>query len=194
MGLFGKKKSAEYWYIEGNRSSAAVIESDKAIKCYDKAIEIDPNHSGAWFGKATSLKYLRRYDEAIKCFEKAIEIEPNYAAAWFGKATSLDSLDGFDEALDSLDGSDEALDSFDRSDEAIKCYNKVIEIEPNNQFYLQQIQYREFNTYTDPSDKAVPASVSVICNSCHGHSYFPPASNFCKSCKSDLRQHKILNS
>ena len=49
----------------------------------------------------------------------------------------------------------------------------------------------KFNTCPDPDhdDVNIPASVYVICNSCNKMEKFPPHSNFCKKCKSDLRQH-----
>ena len=44
---------------------------DEAIKAYDKAIEIDPQHSNAWYNKGLALTKLNRQNEAIKAFEKA---------------------------------------------------------------------------------------------------------------------------
>jgi len=52
---------------------------DEALKCYDKAIEINPNYAKAWFNKGIALSKLGRPDEALKCYDKAIEINPNYA-------------------------------------------------------------------------------------------------------------------
>jgi tetratricopeptide (TPR) repeat protein len=44
---------------------------DEAIKAYDKAIEIDPQHSNAWYNKGLALTKLNRSNEAIKAFDKA---------------------------------------------------------------------------------------------------------------------------
>ena len=59
---------------------------EEAIKCIDKAIEINPNYADASVTmKANALFYLNKREEAIKCIDKAIEINPNYADAWYNK-------------------------------------------------------------------------------------------------------------
>ena len=58
---------------------------DEAIKCYDKAMEIQPNYSYAWSGKGNVYSNLKKYDEAIKCYDKAIELESDNVYAWNGK-------------------------------------------------------------------------------------------------------------
>ena len=50
--------------------------SDEAIKAYDKAIEINPLNSAAWYNKAVTLDNLNKFDDAMKAYEKAIEITP----------------------------------------------------------------------------------------------------------------------
>jgi predicted amidohydrolase len=84
---------------------------EEAIKCYDKAIEIEPNYEDAWYNKGVALGELGKYEEAIKCYDKAIEIEPNYEDAWYNKGWNLGKLGKYEEA--------------------IKCYDKAIEIKPN---------------------------------------------------------------
>jgi tetratricopeptide (TPR) repeat protein len=42
-----------------------------AIKCYDKAIEIDPKYVLAWSNKGNALKALHRDSEAKKAFANA---------------------------------------------------------------------------------------------------------------------------
>ena len=71
---------------------------DEAIKCYDKAIEIDPDNSVVWNNKGLALSSLGKYDEAIKCYDKVIEIDPNDADAWNNKGLALSSLGNDDEA------------------------------------------------------------------------------------------------
>jgi tetratricopeptide (TPR) repeat protein len=88
-------------------------EHNKAIQCYDKAIEIDPNYADAWYNKGVTLYRLGKHnDEAIQCYDKAIEIDPNYADAWYNKGVTLYRLGK-------------------HNDEAIQCYDKAIEIDPH---------------------------------------------------------------
>lgn len=44
------------------------------IKCFDKAIGMNPNDAEAWASKAMPLYRLRRYDEAKKCLRKAEDL------------------------------------------------------------------------------------------------------------------------
>ena len=55
--------------------------SDEAIKAYDKAIEINPHNSDAWYNKGIALYNLNKSDEAIKAYDKAIEINPQDSKA-----------------------------------------------------------------------------------------------------------------
>ena len=47
---------------------------DEAIKCYDKAIEIDPNDADAWNNKGLALNSLGNNDEAKKCYDRSREL------------------------------------------------------------------------------------------------------------------------
>jgi tetratricopeptide (TPR) repeat protein len=84
---------------------------NEAIKCYNKAIEIEQNDDYAWKGKGSVLRDLGNYGDAIKCYNKAIEINPNYAEAWNSEGITFHN--------------------WGRYEDAIKCYNKAIEINPN---------------------------------------------------------------
>lgn len=44
---------------------------EDAIKCYDKAISIDPQLKEAWYGKGVTLDKLGKSMDAKECFEKA---------------------------------------------------------------------------------------------------------------------------
>ena len=55
---------------------------EKAIKCYDEIIKINPNCSEAYYNKGIALYNLNRKDEVLKCYDKIIEINPNYSDAY----------------------------------------------------------------------------------------------------------------
>jgi tetratricopeptide (TPR) repeat protein len=69
-------KGNEYFYKK---------EYDKAIECYDNAIEINPKTAYTWDQKSWTLVKLGRYDEAIKCCDKALELDPNNANAFYNR-------------------------------------------------------------------------------------------------------------
>ncbi|MDI6642086.1 MAG: tetratricopeptide repeat protein, partial [Elusimicrobiota bacterium] len=87
---------------------------EEAIKCYDKAIEINPKHYKFYCNKGVALDELGKYEEAIACYDKAIEINPQCYEAYFNKGNAYYHLGKYKETIG-------------RSDEAIKYYNKAIE-------------------------------------------------------------------
>ena len=40
---------------------------EEAIECYNKAIQINPNYSEAFYSKGSALDDLKKYEEAIEC-------------------------------------------------------------------------------------------------------------------------------
>ncbi|MDP2937289.1 MAG: serine/threonine-protein kinase [Dehalococcoidia bacterium] len=119
---------------------------DEAIRCYDRALELDPQYAAAWINKGNSLHSLGRYDEAIRCYDRALELDPQYAAASNNKGNSLHSLGRYDEAICCCDRALE-LDPQDaatwsskgnsrhrlaRYDEAIRCYDRALELDPQD--------------------------------------------------------------
>jgi len=51
-------------------------EHGAALRCFNKALELNPRHASAWFNKGASLERLDKYEEALWCFNKALEIDP----------------------------------------------------------------------------------------------------------------------
>lgn len=83
---------------------------DEAVKCYDKAIAIDPNSSALWNNKGVALHDMGEADKALECYNKSIGIDSDNAIAWIGRGAVLHGLKKYNEAL--------------------VCYNKAIEINP----------------------------------------------------------------
>jgi tetratricopeptide (TPR) repeat protein len=98
--------TAGYYFDEVNSDYA------RAIECYDKVLELNPNKASAWNNKGCALYNLDRYEEALVCFSKAIELAPESTPAWSNKGASLNHLS--------------------RHDEALICYDKAIELDPKN--------------------------------------------------------------
>jgi len=64
------------WIMKGYTFSR-MLRFDEEIKCYEKALEIDPRSVEAWFNKALVEDKMggRRLD-AIESFQKFIELAP----------------------------------------------------------------------------------------------------------------------
>jgi tetratricopeptide (TPR) repeat protein len=59
---------------------------------YSRAIELDPNYTAAYNGRAISNKYLKKFDEAMEDFFKAIELDPTYTNAYNSRGNVYSDL------------------------------------------------------------------------------------------------------
>lgn len=57
-----------------------------SVKILDKAIDLDPNYSDAYFERGTAYFYDLKFDEAIEDYNKALEIEPLHMKALSNRA------------------------------------------------------------------------------------------------------------
>jgi len=73
--------------VDVHQSRAQLGRLEEAIKCFNKAVSINPREKKAWYNKAVVLCIFNKYDEARRCLSKALEIDPNY-----GQAKSLLTL------------------------------------------------------------------------------------------------------
>ena len=121
-----------------------VNEYEKAIDCFDRAIEKIPFWAWPWMNKGYALDDLRRYDEAIKCYDKAIELKHDYPEAWQNKGVTLRKLSRYEEAIKccveavKVDPSfinawnvmARCLNQLGRHSEAVKCCDQALAISP----------------------------------------------------------------
>jgi tetratricopeptide (TPR) repeat protein len=72
---------------------------EKAIFCFDAALEIQPGFAEALIKKAAALEKLEKTDEAIACYDRAIESEDSATTALLQKGGLLNRLSRYEEAL-----------------------------------------------------------------------------------------------
>ena len=62
------------WY---NKGVMLLDGSEEALKCFDKAVELDPEFVDAWLNKGYTLHHLGKREESIVCIRKVLELDPN---------------------------------------------------------------------------------------------------------------------
>ena len=72
----------------------------KAISCYEKTIEINPNHVDAHNNLGVIFKELGEDYKAISCYKKAIEINPNNVVAHSNLGTVLHGIGQYKNAVE----------------------------------------------------------------------------------------------
>jgi Flp pilus assembly protein TadD, contains TPR repeats len=149
-------------------------EYDKAIECYDKAIELNPEDEGAWLWKGNVLGKLQNYEESLACYDKILELNPKNEYAWRWKGAILAQLQRYEESLMFYDKVIElnpqyvtawilkgnALIELQRYEESLTCYDKVLELNPedaiawNNKGYIL-IELHSYEKATDALEESV---------------------------------------
>ena len=141
------------WYNRGN----VLTELDRyedALISFDKALEIDPDFSEAWYYHGAALVHLGRYDEAVVSYDKAHKLNPEYSVPWYISSGLLGNLGQRDRAVTSFDDQIKSLEILLKNDpncypawlnrgvllailgryeDALASYDKVLEIDPNNE-------------------------------------------------------------
>ena len=77
---------------------------EEAMRCIDKALEIDPNDTYTWYEKGNALIELGKYEAAINAYEELLNICPEgWLDVWIRKGGLHALLDNNKEAVDCCD-------------------------------------------------------------------------------------------
>ncbi|MHA1379417.1 MAG: tetratricopeptide repeat protein [Candidatus Helarchaeota archaeon] len=68
-----ERKTAIEWFESGIEQKIAG-NYQKAIKCFEKVVAIDPKNKDAWIKMGESYEQLGNYQKTIECYEKADEL------------------------------------------------------------------------------------------------------------------------
>lgn len=118
-----------------------------ALLAFGKAVQIDPQHGQAWFGKGCAHGELEQYDDAIHAYEQSVQFAgeraglPLYnlgnlhqelgqyqeAARCFHEAAKADPT-----MADAWINLGRILDDSGKHDAAIECYDNALEVEPDD--------------------------------------------------------------
>jgi tetratricopeptide (TPR) repeat protein len=74
-------------------------EPQKALECFDVALQLQPKHAGALVKKAGALEKLGQLDDAIACYDTAIEADGSMTIAYLHKGGLFNRMARYDEAL-----------------------------------------------------------------------------------------------
>jgi tetratricopeptide (TPR) repeat protein len=72
---------------------------DKAVQCFDTALDIQPDNPDALIKKAAALEKLGQIEKAITCYDRAIDLGDSGTTALLQKGGMLNRLARYDEAL-----------------------------------------------------------------------------------------------
>jgi len=125
--------TSAYW-VQAGDGQYSKGNNELALKCYERAIEIDPQSAPAWNVRGRVLHSLGKERESVDSYDQAIKINPTYADAWRNRGAALDSLG--------------------RDDEALESYKRANEIDPSIEIpYRSQLESQKPTAESDSTEK-----------------------------------------
>jgi len=62
---------------------------EAALRCFDRAIELDPKNPKYHTSRAVALYRLDRFSDALAGYARALELDPTRTATWFVQALAF---------------------------------------------------------------------------------------------------------
>jgi len=85
--------------ITEGQSLLGANEPQKALECFDVALQLQPRHAEALVKKGGALEKLGRLDDAIACYDHAIAADGSLTIAYLHKGGLFNRMARYDEAL-----------------------------------------------------------------------------------------------
>ena len=80
-------------------SSLNTGKPEKALKDFNRAIDIDPNRADGYLGRANTLNTLGHFEKALIDYNRVIEMEPTLANAYVNRGIAHSQLGQFEKAI-----------------------------------------------------------------------------------------------
>lgn len=117
----------------------------KALECYNKALEIDPDCAFALINMGTVFTKLEDYERALEAYEKATKTNPGSVELWNNKGNAFRMLNRYNEALEAYKRAVQIdpyiaetwvnmgvlFENLGDYEMALKSYNQAIKLSPN---------------------------------------------------------------
>ena len=94
-----QKEYAHEYYLMGNECITKAHDANAAIRCFDKALNLNPNYVEAWVRKGVTLLDIGEDYDGQVCINKAVKLSPNSFKARYNRGKCLLKLKYYDEAI-----------------------------------------------------------------------------------------------
>ena len=94
-----QKEYAHEYYLMRNECITKAHDANAAIRCFDKALNLNPNYVEAWVRKGVTLLDIGEDYDAQVCLNKAVKLSPKFFKARYNRGKCLLKLKYYDEAI-----------------------------------------------------------------------------------------------
>ena len=94
-----QKEYAHEYYLMGNECITKAHDANAAIRCFDKALKLNPNYLEAWVRKGVTLLDIGEDYDAQVCLNKAVKLNPKSFKARYNRGKCLLRLKYYEEAI-----------------------------------------------------------------------------------------------
>lgn len=94
-----QKEYAHEYYLMGNECITKAHDANAAIRCFDKALNLNPNYVEAWVRKGVTLLDIGEDYDAQVCLNKVVKLSPKSFKARYNRGKCLLKLKYYDEAI-----------------------------------------------------------------------------------------------
>ena len=173
-------ETAEEWNEKGI-SFGKSGEYEKAIECFNKAIELEPNYAKAYYYRGIAYGDLKQYEKAICDYNKAIKQDQKYAKTYTKRGIAYAELKEYEKAIEDfnkaieLDPQDakahnhrgDAYVHLKQYEKAIEDFDKAIELDPNyawayNNRGTAYAHLKQYERAIDDYDKAIELDPNYV--------------------------------
>ena len=131
--LYNQLGEENFAAVDFNRLGTAhllISDFDQALRCYDQAIELEPEEPSHRNNKGGALARLQRFDLALEVYDECLAIDPEHATAKEAKKKLLIKLNQSEDLLDDLKTAlEEDTDSLEKR---LAYFNALVEFNQYN--------------------------------------------------------------
>ena len=122
LSLYPKREAlANIWLRRGNAFQYGLGEYDAALACYDRVLQVQPDDAKVWLHRGNALLYgYHQPDTAISSYGRSLELDPQSSLSWRNQGNAFMGLQ--------------------RYSEAIGCYDRVLQLNPEDEIAIQARQ------------------------------------------------------
>ena len=125
---------------------------ERALKDFNRAIDLDPSRPDGYLGRANTLNTMGRFEEALVDYNRVIEMEPTLANAWINRGIAHSQLGQYEKAIADYE---KGLELDPEIDDAPSFFQRLFDNTPNTEKGIRRhLEYLKQQVQRQPERKS----------------------------------------